>query len=186
MVIFANRVATVRWAHLLLAKKHGDRAILLTGRMRPLDKDDTVAKYLKILSADVSQSRQLDATLFVVATQTLEVGANLDFDVLVTECASLDALRQRFGRLNRMGRKIEAKAAILVQGGQTSDTYEDPVYGVALSNTWRWLKEQTGGDGEIDMGIASLAELLPEENEIAKLNAPAGHSPVLLPAHIDT
>ena len=92
--------------------------------------------------------------MIVVATQTLEVGADLDFDGLVTECASLDALRQRFGRLNPTGRPIEARAAILVRGDQagaatdkqegkgrktkTAKTREkeDPDYGSALAETW--------------------------------------------------
>jgi len=183
-VIFVNRVATAREAHRLLVESHGNNAILLTGRMRPIDKDDTVTERLKRLSAGNSEHRQLDAPIFVVATQTLEVGADLDFDALVTECASLDALRQRFGRLNRMGRPIEASAAILIRDEQTDGNEDDPIYGAALANTWKWLKEKAE-NGEIDMGISALASRLPTDADLADLNAPTNHAPVMLPAHVD-
>ena len=117
--------------------------------------------------------------------QTLEVGADLDFDVLVTECASLDALRQRFGRLNRMGRDIEANAAILISADLAKSSLSDPVYGEAICRTWLWLNEQKDGNGIVNMGIDALAERLPECDDLALLNAPVNHAPVMLPAHVD-
>ncbi len=186
-VIFVNYVATARATHRLLASKYGDNAILLTGRMRPIDKDDTVTERLHKfdLSSAKSSNRRLASPVFVVATQTLEVGADLDFDMLVTECASLDALRQRFGRLNRMGREIKACAAILMPTHLVKSSAEDPVYGEAIARTWKWLNQQAGETGEIDMGISALAERLPEHEELALLNAPVNHAPVMLPAHVD-
>src|SRR6202047_5255296 len=83
-------------------------------------------------------------TSSIAATQCLEVGADYDFDALVTECASLDALRQRFGRLNRGGRKIEAKALILIgekdvkEESKVDNGKPDPIYGNALARTWNW------------------------------------------------
>ena len=41
----------------------------------------------------------------VVATQVIEVSLNLDFDAIITEPAPLEALIQRFGRVNRFGKK---------------------------------------------------------------------------------
>lgn len=193
-VIFVNRVATARAVFRRL-EKYGDGAVLLTGRMRPFDKDDTVAGRLKDLGSAKSAERRLEKPLFVVATQTLEVGADLDFDLLVTECASLDALRQRFGRLNRMGRTLEgrdaerrpvgARAAVLVRADQAEKSEDDPVYGAALASTWKWLKQQAGNSGEIDFGIAALDPKLPEGEGLAELNAPAQAAPVMLPAHVD-
>lgn len=37
----------------------------------------------------------------VVSTQVVEVSLDISFDIMITECAPLDALIQRFGRINR-------------------------------------------------------------------------------------
>lgn len=184
IVIFCNRVDTARRAHALLERHHGRRAVLLTGRMRPLDKDDTIGGTLADLSADASEQRRLAEPIFVVATQTLEVGANLDFDLLVSECADLAALRQRFGRLNRMGRPVQARAVVVVRGDQQpEDAKPDPVYDKALTATWAWLKTQLDENGELDMGIAGLEGRLPAD--LSALTVPGAQAPVMLPAHVD-
>ncbi len=179
IVAFVNRVATARAAKDLLIKKKDIDCELLTGRMRTIDKE-AVQGRLESLHSGVE--RTLERSLIVVATQTLEVGADLDFDGLVTECASLDALRQRFGRLNRMGRDIEAKAIIIyVDNGKEAD----PVYGEAMSKTWEWLGEQKDENDEVDFGIAELQKRLHEGEELSKLNAPTTDAAVMLPAHLD-
>jgi CRISPR-associated endonuclease/helicase Cas3 len=38
----------------------------------------------------------------VVSTQVVEVSIDISFDVMITECAPLDAMIQRFGRINRV------------------------------------------------------------------------------------
>ena len=187
IVVFVNRVATARETHRVLAADYGERAVLLTGRMRPVDKDDVVEQRLGPLGSALAQERSLTEPLIVVATQTLEVGADLDFDGLVTECASLDALRQRFGRLNRMGRPIDARAVVLVRADQADPAkqQDDPVYGEALTNTWIWLNERKNQDDEVDFGIAAIEEDLPKGDGLAALNAPSVDAPVMLPAHVD-
>ena len=179
IVVFVNRVATARETYCLFQSRGDLDAVLLTGRMRPVDKDALVKQRLKPLESGQADKRALTKPVIVVATQTLEVGADLDFDGLVTECASLDALRQRFGRLNRMGRPIEARAVILVRGDQAGDRGDDPVYGEALTKTWNWLNEHKDDNGEVDFGIAYL----PDGD--SSLNAPSVDAPVMLPAHVD-
>lgn len=180
-VVFANRVATAQAVRDCLAKKHKGKVTLLTGRMRGIDKASVITALEELqLMSSTSVERRLDAPHFVVATQTLEVGADLDFDVLVTECAALDALRQRFGRLNRTGRAIKASAAVLLRGDQKDD---DSVYGPAIVNTFEWLKKRLDETDAVDFGIAHLQP--PAEDELQKLNSPVRHAPVMLPAHLD-
>jgi len=184
VVVFANKVATARRVHAILERRPKEYdLVLLTGRMRPLDKDDTVAAWLSRLAAGAM--RRLERPVIVVATQTLEVGANLDFDGLVTECASLDALRQRFGRLNRTGRDINARAVVLIKKSQAKQGNTDPVYGPALACTWQWLWTIKDKNGTVDFGITALDAVLPEKDILPLLNAPVRHAPVLLPSHLD-
>ena len=189
IVLFVNRVATARrvWKRLRESGENLD-AVLLTGRMRDIDKNATVDRLKSLdLHSSRSSARHLEKPVIVVATQTLEVGADLDFDGLVTECASLDALRQRFGRLNRMGRCVDGRAIILIRCDQAKPKKgeADPVYGEALAETWKWLKRQASKNREIDFGVAHLNGLLPQGDQLSKLNAPARDAPVMLPAHVD-
>ncbi len=193
IVVFANRVATARMTHGLLGNSSVPEveSVLLTGRMRAVDRQ-AIGDRLRRLQLHSGQStdRTLEKPVVVVATQTLEVGADLDFDGLVTECASLDALRQRFGRLNRMGRDIECCAVIVIRAEQARPKRgdkEDPVYGKALSETWKWLKQNKDANGKVDFGIAAMEKLVADLDgkALAALNAPAKSAPVMLPAHVD-
>lgn len=202
--VIVNRVAVAKMAHAQLSEQADSDVVLLIGRMRSLDRDRVVAGWLKKLNAEASGKRQLTRPVFVVATQTLEVGANLDFDGLVSECASLDALRQRFGRLNRMGREIEARGVIVIRADQIKPKEDDPIYGAALPKTWAWLsdnadeveiglagkrrRQQRATVKQIDFGIASLSKLLKRVDNAAllpELQAPSQSAPVMLPAHVD-
>ena len=181
IVIFVNRVMTAREVYQILCKNREIDQMLLTGRMRQIEKTEVVKK-LKSVESSGSKQR-LKKPLVVVATQTLEVGADLDFDCLVTECASLDSLRQRFGRLNRMGHHEESNAIVIIRDEQTDHKYDDPIYGTALAKTWAWLNKIKKHD-EIDFGIIPLEEKI-SDKELDELNAPSLDAPVMLPAHID-
>ena len=186
-VVFANRVATAREAHRIIREHNTADAVLITGRMRQRERDEAMSILLPRVGPDAARSAPNSRPLIAIATQTLEIGADLDFDGLVTECASLDALRQRFGRLNRAGRNIAAPARIIIRADQVDAKDEDPIYGGAVSATWQWLNEQVDALGTVDFRIASIAELygnIPKADR-PKLTAPAKDATVMLPVHID-
>ena len=192
VVVFTNRVATARTTFRLLGNSSmaDVDSVLLTGRMRSVDRLAVGDRLRRLqLHSHQSTGRVLEKPVVVVATQTLEVGADLDFDGLVTECASLDALRQRFGRLNRMGREIECRAVIVVRADQAKPKKgsRDPVYGSALSDTWKWLNANKDASGQINFGIAAMERLVEklDQQALTALSAPAPNAPVMLPSHVD-
>jgi CRISPR-associated endonuclease/helicase Cas3 len=185
--VIVNRVATARELAEFLRRPPPKKTqrdelpevVLLTGRMRPLDRDLVLRKLDPLFSG----KRAEFSPMFVVATQCLEVGADLDFHALVTECASLDALRQRFGRLNRVAARPLAKAVVVIRGDQTEESGDDPVYAESLTKTWAWLNSRATGD-TFDFGVAAVRAATTAV-DLAPLNAPAVPGPVLLPGHLD-
>lgn len=179
--IVVNRVAAARELRNLLEQRlKGCEVHLLTGRMRPLDRDRVEAGLFERIRAGRARVEGAEPVV-VVATQCIEAGADFDFDYLVTECASLDALRQRFGRLDRLGLFREARGVIVAR----SETFEgDPVYGDAIGKTWSWLEQRAAErGGEIDFGIDGLK--VPADAQSLGLLSPTSHAPVLLPSHLD-
>lgn len=194
VAVVVNRVAAARELHERLSSAIEAADVhLLTGRMRPFDRDALE----KDLFSRICAGRKRDPEqrpVVVVATQCIEAGADFDFDALVTECASLDALRQRFGRLDRLGEfGGEARGVVIARSDTLND---DPVYGAALGATWKWLNDlasasradaKPGTDesegGAIDFGIKGLN--IPEDAVDLGLLAPKSHAPILLPSHLD-
>jgi CRISPR-associated endonuclease/helicase Cas3 len=191
--VVANTVATARAAHERLAATSTD-CVLLTGRSRPVDREYLLARWYPRCKA--GRVRQPGPPVFVVATQTVEVGANLDFDALVTESAPLAALVQRLGRLNRLG-ELDRAHAIVVHDPSTGT--DDPVYGAARAATWSWLATRQhpiqGHPGHrssplgagLDASPAALRAMIErlELDERARMREPQPYVPVLAPATLD-
>lgn len=105
-----NRVNTA--VDLADALKKTDRELrveVLVGRMRPADLSTLRANHPDLFT--VTGDKEVDV---LIATQTLEVGVDVDFAALVTELASASALTQRIGRVNRLGHRAEAPVTVFI------------------------------------------------------------------------
>lgn len=76
--------------------------------------------------------KKLDDLHLLVGTQAIEVSLDIDYDVLYTEPAPIDALIQRFGRVNRKGWELHKISPVYVfSEGSDKDRY---VYNEKLVN----------------------------------------------------
>ncbi|HUZ11875.1 MAG TPA: type I-U CRISPR-associated helicase/endonuclease Cas3 [Caulobacteraceae bacterium] len=157
--------------------------LLLIGPSREADRERVTASLGHIKTG---ATRRRDRPLIVVATQTIEAGADLDFDALITELAPLDALKQRFGRLNRDGRSFIPYAAILAhREDERPGKNGDPVYGQAAANTWRALQAHAGDAAKIDFGLSPNQAPWIGDIKGEGLMAPTEDAPVVMPAYVD-
>lgn len=149
----------------------GVEVLLLMGRSRPLDREGIAERVTELFGADREPG---DHKAVLVATQTIEVGIDLDATSMVTETASWDALVQRFGRVNRRGAFRAAEVTVVEDGAK-----KPPVYGAAKVATADFLRE-VARDG-MDVSPLALRHLEVPEG----LSAPRPLLPLLLPAHLD-
>ena len=173
-LVFANSPITARDVHRRL-RKHGSgsapEVILLTGLTREREAEQIRARVLDPASGmpagrdNLARSRHL----IVVATQTLEVGADLDAEYLVTEACGVRALTQRLGRLNRLGRFPHARALYVHvpppkrrRGRQTPQAPTSwPVYGEEPAYVLERLQNAAGeGKGTVDLCPRRVAQVL--------------------------
>ena len=179
--VIVNRVDLAR---AVFEKLHEAHCLLMIGRARAVDRDRIVAGQLEPFRTGAC-GRAEAGPIMVIATQCLEVGVDLDLDGLVTQAASLDALRQRFGRLNRAGRDIPAEGAILVTAESLAKKADDPVYGDRIRTTWDALISIAVKD-RVDFGFQALDHSLQSAGfDVDELAAKRARAPVLMPAYLD-
>ena len=183
--VVANRIRTAREVHQKLSEvsEVGFNVHLVTGRMRPLDRVAVLEEIQHAVDPERAVASEPAQLAIVVATQAIEVGADFSFDALITECAPVDSLRQRFGRLDRRGKYFRetgspARAWIMGIRPELRAKRPDPIYGVAVKATWEHL-EQRANNALVNIGSESLGGF--------PLNAmaPKCPAPLLLDTHMD-
>ena len=183
VLVVCNTVGRARKVHAVLtqmANAARDRFVgdvcLLIGRSRPADRDVLVEDLRRRFGVGRPRHAALRPAV-LVATQTVEVGANLDADALVTESAPWDALVQRLGRLNRLGKTPGAQATVVHDGT------DDAVYGAPRTATWSVLsclsQDASMGIDVSPLACRALADRIPAEAFATRSAPPLLLSPML-------
>jgi CRISPR-associated endonuclease/helicase Cas3 len=194
-LIIMNTVAMARQVFSQL--KEVDCALII-GSSRTFERDRADQLWRDRMSAGRVRE-PLQRPFVLVATQTVEVGADIDADALVTEACSFDALVQRLGRLDRMGlftaQHGKADAAILWSPHRhDSAAPSGAIYQHASTGTFLALQERAGDALRVSpksvldinqapmfrAGPAALSEFATSIQWTSVLRTPT-HAPVMLP-----
>ena len=175
-LLFANSPNTARETlkhlqGLRTIRRQSPELLLLTGRMREREAEKVRARILDPTSGMAASGTDAarERHLVVVATQTLEVGADIDAEYLVTQACGVRALTQRLGRLNRLGRHPHARAIYLHSPPPKRRTARSnaqgqtawPVYGEEPAVVLERLRKHSHkSGGSIDLSPRRVAEVL--------------------------
>lgn len=114
ILIVCNKVDTAQSRYKYLNKTFSTtQKMLIHSRYK---REDRVEAEKKL----TDEFNNTDKACIVVSTQVVEVSLDISFDVMITECAPLDSLIQRFGRINRkrtkesVGQKIIKPIYVIV------------------------------------------------------------------------
>ena len=185
-VVFANTPKTARETFGRVRKLMPEAdVLLLTGLTREREADQVRTRILHqdhgmAAARNVAAGRQRH--LVVVATQTLEVGADIDAEYLVTEACGVRALTQRLGRLNRLGQFPHARAAYVhlpppkpQRGRKAADPDIWPVYGAEPTSVLERLQEARADGEAVSLSPRQVAEVLGPPQDLP------GRAPEVLP-----
>ncbi|WLP90353.1 type I-U CRISPR-associated helicase/endonuclease Cas3 [Gordonia sp. NB41Y] len=133
-----NTVVTAGEVYSQLRGIYGDAVLLWIGPLRPLDL--AVMKDRHPDAFTVSGDSEIRV---IVATQTLEVGIDVDLASLVTELAPGTSLAQRAGRVNRLGNRDQGECVVVVPETEPT-TRHGPYAADELASSYRWLQSLAG------------------------------------------
>lgn len=103
VLVVCNTVARAQQVYQILSTRlsPSSRVLLIHGRFHQRDRMNKE----KLIQDLFGRGGSRQQPVVLVSTQVVEVSLNIDLDVLFTDPAPLEALVQRFGRVNRSGRR---------------------------------------------------------------------------------
>ena len=136
ILFISNRVADAQERYRWACQTFPDvPALLLHSRFRRGDRAS--------LEKKIEQFDQGVGPCIVCSTQVVEVSLDISFDTLVTDCAPLDSLIQRFGRVNRRRQPIAERqlASVVVIAPPNSEQKAKPYSLDVLQRSWSALPD---------------------------------------------
>lgn len=168
VLVFARTVPDVLAVADKLPK---DRVVTLTGTMRGKERDALVEHPLFQRFLPGGQS---DApTTYLVCTAAGEVGVNISADDLVCDLTPFDSMAQRFGRVNRFGKRDDTEIHVF---HPKEEEFEKDKYDQACARTLELLGRLNG-----DASPSALAALMAARTQPER-DAAFTPKPTILPA----
>lgn len=129
-------VNTVDEAIRLYEYYKGKKAYVICYHSRFIQKD-RISKEKEITTIEGN-----DSPILLIATQVVEVSLDIDFDIMFTENAPMDAIVQRAGRVNRKRKKSDSKIIVF----KHQPVAEEWIYNKEdfLNKTFEILKSRNG------------------------------------------
>lgn len=144
ILVCCNTVKRAQQAYDELAQRLNGHAelVLLHGRFNGRDRLNK-EMLVQVASGSTSNARR---PIILVSTQVVEVSLDIDLDVIYTDPAPLEALIQRFGRINRRRLKKWAPVNVFTEPAGGQYIYEDELVQKSLEvlkkNTNKVINEE--------------------------------------------
>ena len=122
-----------------------------------------IEKHRKLKEDQIKKGEKGSDGFIVVATQVVEVSLDIDYDVLFTQIAPLDALVQRLGRVNRIGEKLNDNTNVFIYKEGDDDHL---VYGLEnLKRATELVENELHDETPTEKDISRLIEIQYPEKE---------------------
>jgi CRISPR-associated endonuclease/helicase Cas3 len=163
--IIVNTVAKAQTIYKELRKYIAEEDLtLLHARYNAKDRAVLEARVLQLAGKDSDTHRQGKV---IIGTQVLEQALDLDFDILYTDLAPIDALLQRIGRLHRHSFRSRPQAAYTENGCAKCILLEPPKF--SKSTKTSLTEYMVYGTLEMERTKEVLPSVLTIPNDVAKL-----------------
>lgn len=127
------REALKAYQKVLVVVNTVDQAIGLFQRLRPMVEESNkscicfhsrfIQKDRQTIENSILELEKIGKPILLIATQVVEVSLDIDFDILFTENAPIDAIIQRAGRVNRTRNPEKDSKVIIHQHSEISEKY---------------------------------------------------------------
>lgn len=132
VLVFAKSVKDVEIIEANLRKNKQKQVEILTGTLRGKERDELVNTpvFRRFCPPSSSTTRELvplaQGTVYLICTSAGEVGLNISGDDLICDLSTFENMAQRFGRVNRFGKRMDTEISVVHPVKFDADKWMEP------------------------------------------------------------